>query len=100
MNKRYKLFLGILLLVLLCGCGGDGGELPAGTSPETEPAGPRKLPPRRIRPQRGRASPSMERSSWGGLSGHRNCSGAVCRDLAKGGDDLPGVHRDWVSNEE
>ncbi len=45
MNKRYKLFLGILLLVLLCGCGGDGGELPAGTSPETEPAGePQETP--------------------------------------------------------
>ncbi len=45
MNKRYKLFLGILLLVLLCGCGGDGGELPTGTSPETEPAGePQETP--------------------------------------------------------
>ena len=39
MNKRHKILFGLLLLslVLLCGCGGDSGKLPAGTSPETEP---------------------------------------------------------------
>ena len=40
MNKRHKILFGLLLLslVLLCGCGGDSGKLPAGTAPETEPA--------------------------------------------------------------
>ena len=39
MNKRHKILFGLLLLslVLLCGCGGDSGKLPAGTAPETEP---------------------------------------------------------------
>ena len=39
MNKRHKILFGLLLLslVLLCGCGGGSGKLPAGTAPETEP---------------------------------------------------------------
>ena len=39
MHKRHKILFGLLLLslVLLCGCGGDSGKLPAGTAPETEP---------------------------------------------------------------
>lgn len=39
MNKRHNILFGLLLLslVLLCGCGGDSGKLPAGTAPETEP---------------------------------------------------------------
>ena len=39
MNKLHKILFGLLLLslVLLCGCGGDSGKLPAGTAPETEP---------------------------------------------------------------
>lgn len=39
MHKLHKILFGLLLLslVLLCGCGGDSGELPAGTAPETEP---------------------------------------------------------------
>ena len=39
MNKRHKILFGLLLLslVLLCGCGGDSGKLPAGTALETEP---------------------------------------------------------------
>lgn len=47
MNKRHKILFGLLLLslVLLCGCGGDSGELPTGTAPETEPAGePQEAP--------------------------------------------------------
>lgn len=47
MNKRRKILFGLLLLslVLLCGCGGDSGKLPAGTVPETEPASePQKTP--------------------------------------------------------
>lgn len=41
MNKRHKILMGLLVLslVLLCGCGGEGGKLAAGTAPETEPAG-------------------------------------------------------------
>ena len=42
---RLAYWLAAGLAVLLCGCGGDGGELPAGTSPETEPAGePQETP--------------------------------------------------------
>ena len=47
MNKRHKILFGLLLLslVLLCGCGRDSGELPAGTAPETESAGePQETP--------------------------------------------------------
>ncbi len=47
MNKRHKILFGLLLLslVLLCGCGGAGGEPPTGTAPETEPAGePQEAP--------------------------------------------------------
>lgn len=47
MNKRHKILFGLLLLslVLLCGCGGNSGESPAGTAPETEPAGePQETP--------------------------------------------------------
>lgn len=41
MNKRNKIFMGLLVLslVLLCGCGGDGGKTPAEPLPETEAAG-------------------------------------------------------------
>ncbi len=40
MNKRHKILFGLLLLslVLLCGCGGDSGELPAGEPQETPAA--------------------------------------------------------------
>lgn len=40
MNKLRKICIGFLVLslVLLCGCGGNNGEPPAGTAPETEPA--------------------------------------------------------------
>lgn len=41
MNKRHKILFGLLLLslVLLCGCGGDGGKPSAEPLPETETAG-------------------------------------------------------------
>ena len=39
MNKRYKILLGLLLpLLLLYGCGGDGGELAVGTAPKAQPS--------------------------------------------------------------
>lgn len=40
MSKLRKIFMILLILslVLLCGCGGDGGKPPAGVTPETEPA--------------------------------------------------------------
>lgn len=39
MNKLRKILISLLVLslVLLCGCGGDGGKPPAETAPETEP---------------------------------------------------------------
>lgn len=41
MNKPRKIFMGLLVLslVLLCGCGGDGGKTSAEPLPETEAAG-------------------------------------------------------------
>lgn len=41
MNKRHKILISLLVLslVLLCGCGGDGGKTPSETLPETEAAG-------------------------------------------------------------
>lgn len=42
----------------------------------------------------------MGRFGRSGLPGYRGRSGPAVRDLAKGGDDLPGVYRDWVSDEE
>lgn len=47
MNKLHKICIGFLVLslVLLCGCGGNSGEPPAGTALETEPAdAPREAP--------------------------------------------------------
>ncbi|MDE7009691.1 MAG: TlpA family protein disulfide reductase [Oscillospiraceae bacterium] len=39
MNKRYKILLGLLLpLLLLYGCGVDGGELAVGTAPKAQPS--------------------------------------------------------------
>ena len=47
MNKLRKICIGFLVLslVLLCGCGGNSGEPPAGTAPETEPADAPQEPP-------------------------------------------------------
>lgn len=40
MNKRHKILMDLLVLslVLLCGCGGDGGKTPSEPLPETESA--------------------------------------------------------------
>ena len=40
------------------------------------------------------------RPDRGSFPRSRGLSGAAGRDLEKGSDDLPGVHRDWVSDEE
>lgn len=45
MKKRYKMFLALLVLSLLCGCAGDNSSHPAGTAPEAVDEASSEEPP-------------------------------------------------------